>query len=237
MSCLWIREGASRGCHGGVTRLQTGLVISVKRIVRHACIIVNLQGRRFHDELDMQPVNLALAAKEQPEERYFGIVDQAFVDAAGAVRNAVAANTIEELAEMLGVSPAGLADEVAHYNEMYDAGEGTDFHRLSMAITLRTPPVYGCELFTGLHGFDGDGAPPLRLLDDQLTRRLVVGGEAHAHLDQSTPVCGKRQEIALLVDLGQCACPGMENQSLGRAAAPPRWEFPKRMRHGRRCMT
>lgn len=118
-------------------------------------ILVNKEGRRFHDELDMQLVNLALAAKEQTEGRYFGIVDQSFIDAMGTIRNTVSADSIEELAEMLGIDPTGLADEVAHYNEMYDAGEDTDFHRLSMAFPIRTAPFWGCELYTGLHGFDG----------------------------------------------------------------------------------
>lgn len=118
-------------------------------------IVVNKEGRRFHDELDMQLINLALAAKEQTEGRYFGVVDQSFVDACGPVRNAVSADTIEELADKIGVDPEGLVDEVAHYNQMRAAGEDTDFHRLSMPFGIETPPFYGTELFTALHGFDG----------------------------------------------------------------------------------
>ena len=129
---------------------------SVPLIVRAAGgMIVNMEGKRFHNELDVPLNNLAFDAKQQTEGRYFAIVDQTFVDATGPIRTAVSGETLEEVAEQLGIDPAGLVEQTALWNEMREAGEDTQFGRPAMPFGITQPPFWGVELFTALHGFDG----------------------------------------------------------------------------------
>ena len=54
------------------------------------------------------------------------------------------ADTIEELAEKLGIDPVNLRDTVDHYNSLCDAGYDADFlKREDYLIPVRTPPFYG----------------------------------------------------------------------------------------------
>lgn len=129
---------------------------SVPLIVRAAGgMIVNKEGKRFHNELEVPLNNLAFNARQQTEGRYFAIVDQTFVDATGPIRNSVSADTLEGVAELLGIDAAGLVEQTALWNEMREAGEDTQFGRPAMPFGITQPPFYGVELFTALHGFDG----------------------------------------------------------------------------------
>lgn len=143
-------------------------------------ILVNLEGKRFFDELHIPLVDLAYAAQEQPEGRYFGIVDQAWVDTYGVPKTAKAFDTIEELAEYFGIDPQGLADEVAHYNEMYEAGVDTDFGRMTLTHNIATAPYYGLELVSALHGTEGGIEVDLRMQalkeDGTVFEGLYAGG-------------------------------------------------------------
>ena len=56
----------------------------------------------------------------------------------------VQADTIEELAEKLGMDPATLSATVEHYNELCAAGEDTDFYKESHRMRpVDEPPFYG----------------------------------------------------------------------------------------------
>ena len=129
---------------------------SLPLIVRAAGgMIVNMEGKRFHNELDVPLNNLAYDARQQTEGRYFAIVDQTFVDATGPIRNGVSADTLEGVAEQLGIDPQGLVEQTALWNEMREAGEDTQFGRPAMPFGITQPPFWGVELYTALHGFDG----------------------------------------------------------------------------------
>ncbi|MBI2832737.1 MAG: FAD-dependent oxidoreductase [Chloroflexi bacterium] len=58
----------------------------------------------------------------------------------GAVKEA---NTIEELAEKLGVNPSGLAETVKKYNRCADARKDADFGRTYFGPGIRKPPFIG----------------------------------------------------------------------------------------------
>ena len=63
----------------------------------------------------------------------------------------VKADTIEELAELIGKDPAALRAEVDHFNEMVDAGEDTDFGRdIATMAKIDTPPFYAIEEFPAM---------------------------------------------------------------------------------------
>lgn len=56
------------------------------------------------------------------------------------------ADTIEELAEKMGLDPVTLKDTVDHYNEMCEAGLDTDFCKeTEYLIPVKTAPFYGVE--------------------------------------------------------------------------------------------
>ncbi len=143
-------------------------------------ILVNLEGKRFFDELHIPLVDLAYAALEQPEGRYFGIVDQAWVNTYGVPKTAKSFETIEELAEYFGMNAEGLAEEVEHYNKMVEAGVDEDFGRMTLTHSISTPPYYGLELVSALHGTEGGIEVDLRMQalkeDGSLFEGLYAGG-------------------------------------------------------------
>lgn len=93
----------------------------------------------------------------------------------------VEADTIEELAEALGVDPSGLATTVASYNESCASGVDEAFGRIDALTPLDTPPFYGCELGLGIINTQGgptrDGAHRVIGNDGNPIPRLYAGGE------------------------------------------------------------
>ena len=61
------------------------------------------------------------------------------------------ADTLEELASQIDVDPEALCETIAHYNEMCEAGEDTEFYKDSAyMIPIKTPPFYAARVVTGL---------------------------------------------------------------------------------------
>lgn len=123
---------------------------------------VNKLGKRFTPEYE--PYNhLALAMQNQPGAINWYITDG---DAAGAIdkmwtpssscygpkevwvgaatsENALKADTLEELAGLMGVPADAFVETINHWNAMCEAGEDTDFHMLpSMMHPIKTAPFY-----------------------------------------------------------------------------------------------
>ncbi|HEY1135148.1 MAG TPA: FAD-dependent oxidoreductase [Nocardioides sp.] len=101
-------------------------------------IIVNATGRRFANESFYPAMSAALqtldgATHTMPNWPCWLVFDQDYVegDAARAPRLdlAVKADTIRELAELAGIDPDGLEEQVARYNEHCAAGADSDFQR------------------------------------------------------------------------------------------------------------
>ena len=66
------------------------------------------------------------------------------------------ADTIEELAEMIGVDPEVLSATVSRYNELCEAGEDTDFYKEShFLFPIKQGPFYAVEVGPGLLGVCG----------------------------------------------------------------------------------
>ena len=69
---------------------------------------------------------------------------------------AFAANTPEELAEKIGVSPENFAATVAAYNEACAAGDDKEFFKQEKYLRpLSIPPFYAVALATGTMGSAG----------------------------------------------------------------------------------
>ena len=67
----------------------------------------------------------------------------------------VKADTLEELAEKLGIDPAGLVETVETYNGDCAAGVDSAYGRGQRFTPVSTPPFYGCELGLGLINTQG----------------------------------------------------------------------------------
>lgn len=117
-------------------------------------ILVNEEGNRFVEELDRRDV-LSNAIKEQTGAYAYMFFDQAGVDETGLFEShpgevqmctelgtLFQGDTIAEVAEAAGVDAAGLEATVAHWNEMCDAGEDTDFNYRSNMNKFETGPYY-----------------------------------------------------------------------------------------------
>lgn len=67
-----------------------------------------------------------------------------------------AADTIEELAEKLGLDPATFKASVDRYNELCEKGSDDDFGKpAAMMIPIKTPPFYGIHRHVRLSCLDG----------------------------------------------------------------------------------
>lgn len=92
----------------------------------------------------------------------------------------VKADTLEELAEKLGIDPDGLAAQVATYNEGVAAGVD-ELGRVSALTAVETGPFYGYELGLGLINTQGGPVRNAKYqvisYDDEVIPRLYAGGE------------------------------------------------------------
>lgn len=153
-------------------------------------MVVNKQGARFGDEATMYPVFtrewLDFSSSSLAFENYpgFFICDSAYVESFGLPGTKdggepnewfVKADTLEDLAALLGINPTGLVAEAAKMNAYAASGTDEDFHRgekesskqiwpkgidrpeLSnpMLGTISTPPFYGAVYLPGTCGTSG----------------------------------------------------------------------------------
>ena len=118
--------------------------------VQPGAIWINKTGRRFANEGTAENIgDIGPLYGKQPD----GIV-WSVLDVADGV--AFAANTPEELAEKIGVSPENFAATVAAYNEACATGEDKAFFKQEKYLRpLSTPPFYAVALATGTMGSAG----------------------------------------------------------------------------------
>ena len=77
--------------------------------------------------------------------------EKSYVEGMVGTENMIKADTIEELAEGMGVDPERLVATVARFNEMVAAGADTDFgKRPELLFPIDEPPFYASRMKTGL---------------------------------------------------------------------------------------
>lgn len=119
-------------------------------------ILVNRQGERFINELLTRDV-VSKAILEQEKGTAFLLFDQGVRDNLKAIEGYVQMNlltqadTLNELAEKLGIPADSLSATVTKYNSFITAGEDSDFGRSHLERKLETAPFYAVEVTPAIH--------------------------------------------------------------------------------------
>lgn len=132
-------------------------------------IFVNLNGERFMNE-EMPRDDSVAGLSQQPEHLMFTIADSKDWPTMDTVTSfgvtigeclergkAFRADTLEELADMLGVNAEGLVRTVEEYNGMVEAGQDTAFNleTIGRRQKIDQPPYYASRLTIALHYTNG----------------------------------------------------------------------------------
>jgi tricarballylate dehydrogenase len=164
-------------------------------------IVVNREGERFYDEgQDVWPKRYAIWGRliaQQPGQIAYSVCDAKAVKLfMPSVYPAIRADTLDELANRLGLDPIKLRATVSRYNEAVRPGrfdntrldgsatEGLDPPKTNWARTIDTPPFYGYPLRPGITftylGLRVDERAQVLMQDGRPAANLFASGEIMA---------------------------------------------------------
>ena len=120
-------------------------------------VLVNGKGRRFANEASYGAVLGDIIVYHEDNTAWL-IMDQTVADSVAATGADVSepfatADTLEELADLIGVPPASLANEIAFYNEQAANGVDPVFHKSEEFLTPLTTAPYLAFNFTAYMPF------------------------------------------------------------------------------------
>ena len=166
---------------------QTTSMLITESVRGDGAILVNQKGERFTNELLTRD---AVSAAELAQEGQYAYIlfDQNLRDHLKAIEKYVKADltvqsdTIEGLAEQLGIDPATLAKTLADWNECVANQRDPEFGRTTgMNADLTTPPYYAIKIAPGIHhtmgGVKIDTAAQVINTDGQPIPGLFAAGE------------------------------------------------------------
>lgn len=119
-------------------------------------ILVNSKGERFVQELKTRDL-VSEATLEQEGKYAFVLFDQAIRDTAQLVEapeqqsSLVSGDTLEELAEKIGVPAEALVETVTKYNTYVEAGEDPEFSRVKMPAKIEVGPFWAVKVTPAIH--------------------------------------------------------------------------------------
>ena len=169
---------------------QTTSMLITESVRGDGAILVNQGGVRFTNELLTRD---AVSAAELAQEGSYAyiIFDQKLRDNLKAIEKyvksgiTVQADTIEGLAEQLGIEPATLAKTLADWNEIVKNQRDPDFGRTTgMNEDLTTPPYYAIKIAPGIHHTMGG------VKINTATEVINTEGQAIPGLFAAGEVCG-----------------------------------------------
>lgn len=132
----------------GATNTSNAILTAVTAAIEQAGALV----AQLHSIPELMTSNATLA---QIGHIMFSIYDARTAsdssDSAVELGNAYKADTLEELAALAGIDAAGLTAEVAHYNEMVDAGADADFGKKAVELRIEEAPFYCVPLSPTIH--------------------------------------------------------------------------------------
>ena len=139
--------------HESLTSLNTPVPLGTtsrgKERPSFPSIVVNKYGQRFANE-DWHSDSVGTLAQGQEDGCAFQIFDSVAYEAvAEDKRNGiVSANTLDDLAAQLGISPVGLEQTVAYWNEHAAQGEDPLFGKAGATVAPLEPPFYGVQVWS-----------------------------------------------------------------------------------------
>ena len=124
----------------------------------NGAILVNKEGKRFVSEMETRDV-VSAAILEQTDGVCYMIFDQAVRDSLAAIESYISAgivfesDTVEGLAEQIGIDPAALRQTMDTYAGYAQSGVDEEFGRIdtSMGSDLTTPKFYACLCAPAVH--------------------------------------------------------------------------------------
>ncbi|WP_228727777.1 flavocytochrome c [Fusibacter ferrireducens] len=139
---------------------ETGELFSGIQVPPENFVIVNTEGKRFVNEFSGRDV-LTKAAIEQGGLFYL-IADSEIKKTAAntseeklelqvAAGTLFKADTIEALAEKVGMNPESLADTIKKYNSYVDAGFDPEFHKDTFSLKVEKAPFYATPRKPAVH--------------------------------------------------------------------------------------
>ncbi len=164
-------------------------------------IVVNRDGERFYDEgQDVWPKRYAIWGRliaQQPGQIAYSVCDAKAVKLfMPSVYPAIRADTLDGLAELLGLDPLKLRATVDRYNQAVRPGrfdntrldgsatEGLDPPKTNWAQSIETPPFYGYPLRPGITftylGLRVDERAQVLMQDGRPAANLFASGEIMA---------------------------------------------------------
>ncbi len=136
---------------------QSTSMLITESVRGDGAILVNQEGKRFTNELLTRDV-VSAAELEQPGSYAYIIFDQHLRDGLKAIEKYVStgitvqADTIEGLAELIGVDPATLAETLKNWNQYVADQKDPEFGRESgMDADLSQAPYYAIKIAPGIH--------------------------------------------------------------------------------------
>lgn len=149
-------------------------------------ILVNLDGKRFTDELLTRDVVSANILKQKNGIAYL-IVNEAMreenASLAGYIEDdyAVQGETIKDLAKTLKIDEATLENTLKTYTAYVKAGKDEEFERAHLTQTLEEGPYYALEVTPGIHhtmgGVKIDTKAHIINTEGQAIKGLYAAGE------------------------------------------------------------
>lgn len=122
----------------------------------NGAILVNMEGKRFVNELETRDV-VSAAILEQTGGQCYMIFDQAVRESLSAIEKYISqgivteASTPEELGAAIGIDGTALAETLLQYGELQAAGSDTEFGREDMAQPLNQPKYYAALCAPAVH--------------------------------------------------------------------------------------
>lgn len=113
-------------------------------------VMLNKEGKRFVNE-SLSYNDIGTAALGQPEALIIQIADEPIAKASPymAKSRPKKADSLEQLAVLVGIQPQVLVDEINKYNRYVEAGKDPEFGRSTLVgiskkpLPIKTPPFYG----------------------------------------------------------------------------------------------
>lgn len=141
------------------TTAESGYFYYMGSLFNTGAIFVNEEGKRFVNDQGGYGVGPQVVEKE--EGTGWAIFDSSIVHTVEDVRDYgrlnlyESAETIEDLAEKIGVNATNLAQTIETYRGYVAAGKDAEFNRPMLNMTFDEPPFYACKMTCRVQGTFG----------------------------------------------------------------------------------